>query len=396
MKSLSPTGGHPLLQAAFGKPAPVIIPENAPEYVRTHFIASDGAPIHPIIRRELGLNPGSRTEPRWYDAIPDMRIHELSGVLLYNGGLYSRNGGIFPESFRIFHKDYRAQGFYTHFDRATLTGIGTKHFIPQRPAEAPEPALLECEEILLPFFTLWPVYGHWLLEAVPCLWAWDEVCRLAGGRRPKLLLSPIQELPAYVKEFCRPFGITEADCFFPPASHMRLHRLFLPTRAYMHGAYVSSTAKAVWNRIASYHDAFSSLPSPEKIYLSRGRLSGYRAIRGEAACEELFARRGFTIVHPEELSLADQMRLFAEVRYIAGPVGSALHNVVFSRRPDELTILMLSPRDFGSILAFSAIEQGYGRILNVVYGSKQDKEAEYQWSLDGKNLEKAVEQWLNE
>jgi capsular polysaccharide biosynthesis protein len=273
--------------------------------------------------------------------------------------------------------------------------LGKGYHIPQRPAEASEPGVLECEEVLLPFFTLQPVYGHWLLEAVSSLWAWDEVCRLAGERRPKLLLYPVHEAPAYVREFCRPFGITEADYFFPSSCCMRLHRIFLPTRAYMHMAYVSTMAKTVWSRIASYHDKFSSLTGMNKMYVSRSRVKG-RKLLNESECEKFFARRGFQSVHPQELPLADQIRLFAEARYIAGPVGSAVHNVVFSRHPGDLKTLFLAPRDFASLSAIAAIEHGYGRTANFVYGSARDKEGPNVWSLDGTNLEKAVEQWLNE
>ena len=395
MKNLHPMAGYPPLQAAFDKPAACILPENSPEYIKTHRIASDRSPIAPIIQWELGLNPGGLKAPRWHDYIPAMQIHELSGVLLYNGALYSRSGGVFPESFRIFDKHHLARRLYSHGKRANLRRLGKSHFIPQRPAEAGEPVLLECEEILLPFFTLWPVYGHWLLEAVSSLWAWDEVCRLAGGRRPKLLLSPVRTLPAYVKAFCRPFGITEADFFFPSASCMRLHRLFLPTRAYMHMAYVSPMAKAVWNRIASYYDTFSSLRGMDKLYVSRSRVKG-RKLLNEAECEAFFARRGFMSIHPQELSLPDQIRLFAEARYIAGPVGSAVHNVVFSRRPGELKTLFLAPRDFASLSAIAAIEQSYGRNANFVYGLERGKKGPNVWRLDGNNLEKAVEQWLIE
>jgi len=395
MKHLYPLAGHPLLQAAFAKPVTCILPENSPEHIKTHYIAPDHSPIAPIIRWELGLNPGSTETPRWHNHIPDMQINELSGVLLYNGALYSRSGGVFPESFRIFDKNYRARFLYNCLDQANLRRLGKSHFIPQRPSKVLEHVLQECDEILLPFFTLQPVYGHWLLEAVSSLWAWDEVCRLAGGRRPKLLLSPIHEVPAYVKAFCLPFGITEADYFFPSSSCMLLHRIFLPTRAYMHMAYVSHMAKKVWNRIASYYDELSSLSGIDKIFVSRSRVKG-RKLLNEAECEEIFVQRGFTCIHPQELSLADQIRLFAEARYIAGPVGSAVHNVVFARHPDKLKTLFLAPRDFASLSAIGVIEQSYGRNANFVYGTKRIKNKPNVWSLDVKNLEKAVTQWLNE
>lgn len=393
MKSLRPMAGHPLLRVAFDKPMRVTLPENSPECVKTYLIASDGTPVAPIIQRELGLNPGSLEAPRWYDSIPDLRIHELSGVLLCNGALYSGAGGFFPESVRIFDQNNHIRRYYNYRDNCFLRRLGNGYYIPQRYHEDQEPALVECEEIVLPFFTMQAVYGHWLLEGLTCLWAWEHVRRLAGGRRPKLLLSPIHEVPAYVKDFCLPFGITEDDYLFPASSCMRLHRLFLPTRAYMHMGYVSATAKESWNTIAAYYDQASSLVGLEKMYISRRRVKS-RSLLNEAECEEVFIRHGFNVIHPQELSLADQIRLFAEARYIAGPVGSGMHNVVFSRHPGALKTLFLAPRDFASLSAIAVIEQSYGRTANFAYGQERQKGGPNTWSLDVKNLEEAVEQWL--
>ena len=60
MKTLRPMAGDPLLQAAFGKPATRVLPENSPEYIRTCRIASEHIPIASTIQWEPGLIPGSR------------------------------------------------------------------------------------------------------------------------------------------------------------------------------------------------------------------------------------------------------------------------------------------------------------------------------------------------
>ena len=76
----------------------------------------------------------------------------------------------------------------------------------------------------------------------------------------------------------------------------------------------------------------------ERVYLSRARLPELRQrIANEAAVEAAFEQHGFTIVHPQEVSIADQISMYANCRVLAGLSGSALHNVVFCR-PKTLLI----------------------------------------------------------
>ncbi len=67
-----------------------------------------------------------------------------------------------------------------------------------------------------------------------------------------------------------------------------------------------------------------SPPAPRRrLYVSRGEGKG-RGVVGEADLVRRLEMVGFEAVDPSELSLADQVRMFAEARWIVGPHGGAL------------------------------------------------------------------------
>jgi hypothetical protein len=62
------------------------------------------------------------------------------------------------------------------------------------------------------------------------------------------------------------------------------------------------------------------------IYLSRSRLpKNLRTIENESLLERYLSARGWMIVHPQELSIEEQLLHLLEADVIAGPLGSAFH-----------------------------------------------------------------------
>jgi hypothetical protein len=76
-----------------------------------------------------------------------------------------------------------------------------------------------------------------------------------------------------------------------------------------------------------------------KLYLSR-ESAAWRPLLNEPEVRELFAGRGFEIVDPGRLSWQEVRRLFADPSCVAGPFGSAFHNLVFcGSRPRNLVLM---------------------------------------------------------
>ena len=80
--------------------------------------------------------------------------------------------------------------------------------------------------------------------------------------------------------------------------------------------------------------------SGSRLYLSRKDVKGSRQMLNELEVCELFSRRGFEIVDPGALSFKQVRSLFSNATCVAGPFGSAFHNLAFcSASPVNLVIL---------------------------------------------------------
>ncbi|MCV3769090.1 glycosyltransferase family 61 protein [Rhizobium sp. TRM95796] len=66
------------------------------------------------------------------------------------------------------------------------------------------------------------------------------------------------------------------------------------------------------------------------LYISRRKTtSGWHKIANEEEIEIALAEMGFAIIHPQEYSFAQQVRLFHQARLVVGEYSSAMHNAVF-------------------------------------------------------------------
>ena len=82
-----------------------------------------------------------------------------------------------------------------------------------------------------------------------------------------------------------------------------------------------------------------------RIFLSRRQLKRrLRRLSNGAAVERRMARRGFTVVHSQHMSLVDQINAAAGADLIAGVDGSALHLSVFMRPGARMLVLQTKRR----------------------------------------------------
>jgi capsular polysaccharide biosynthesis protein len=78
------------------------------------------------------------------------------------------------------------------------------------------------------------------------------------------------------------------------------------------------------------------------VFLSR-RNYQKRTLMDEELAGEMAKRHGFEVVHPEELSILDQIRLFSQAAGIAGQVGAAFTNLMFA--PDGARVLAITKEE---------------------------------------------------
>jgi hypothetical protein len=81
-----------------------------------------------------------------------------------------------------------------------------------------------------------------------------------------------------------------------------------------------------------------------RIYVTRGRERHNRTVANEEDLVGLLAERGFTVVDPGTMPVADQIRTFAEAESIVAPHGAALTNLAFAS--PGASVIELFPPDY--------------------------------------------------
>ena len=77
----------------------------------------------------------------------------------------------------------------------------------------------------------------------------------------------------------------------------------------------------------------------EKIYLSRTHFTKGNADFGEKSLEVVFKRLGYTIIHPQEYSIREQLSIFKTAKSFVSTTGSLGHNSLFCNANTEVILL---------------------------------------------------------
>jgi hypothetical protein len=94
--------------------------------------------------------------------------------------------------------------------------------------------------------------------------------------------------------------------------------------------------------ISKYRQSKNDNGYPEKVYLSRTKLPYYRRNNGnEKLLESMLKRHGFEIIHPQELSLPDQICTFSKAKMIVGGFGSAFHTMLLADVSDQKILCLI-------------------------------------------------------
>ncbi|KAB7782442.1 glycosyltransferase family 61 protein [Methylorubrum populi] len=183
-----------------------------------------------------------------------------------------------------------------------------------------------------------PHYGHYLVESIPRLW---RIARegLAGR---KILMhgegDPTGWLQLdHVRTTWEGLGLTQDD-FAHFDYPVRIRELTVPLPSLQQQTFAHPVFGELCRKIGqSVLGTLAERPiNTTPVYLSKTRLgSGVNVVVGEDVVEQRLAAEGFDIIHPQELSLREQIALFDERSVILGTAGSAFHTSVFSSRPSR-------------------------------------------------------------
>lgn len=156
------------------------------------------------------------------------------------------------------------------------------------------------------------------------------------GADPTLKLLVNADLADFQRQQFAMLGI--ADERLLPLAPDRLYRfrqLAVASRPVLQGQWIDPIVPAWWRRLAPAAQA------GRRLYLAR-RGVGRRSIDNEAELDAMLAARGFQTVQPEQLSVREQIELFAEASHIVGPAGAALTNMVYA--PPGAQVVVINSR----------------------------------------------------
>ncbi len=165
-------------------------------------------------------------------------------------------------------------------------------------------------------------YGHALLESLSRCWA-------VGDVDFAVYHAPAKRIPGFLEAHLDRLDI---PTIILPSRPTRFERLIVPRQAFE----LDICAYRGFVDFLQTRMPKKDEPAPP-VYLSRSRLpADRRGVIGEEVLEGFLS--GYRVVHPETLSVQEQVELFGTHTAFAGALGSAMHGVLFSRRP-EITYL---------------------------------------------------------
>ena len=167
-------------------------------------------------------------------------------------------------------------------------------------------------------------FHHWLLDALPRYGVLER-----AGRANLPLVVP-RRLTHFQRESLALLGIQSSSLVPYRGSHVAPDILVWPSGAAHIGNPTPTVVEWLRERLGPRgHDPF------RRLYVTRAHVEATelrRRIVNEVELVKLLIDRGFEVVRPELLSLAQQAKLFAEAEIVVGAHGAAHTNTLFSRR----------------------------------------------------------------
>jgi hypothetical protein len=200
-----------------------------------------------------------------------------------------------------------------------------------------EPQRFVFGEQHVPLSRIWDGnYGHWIVECLPLV---ERVAALYDLAECKFLVSPWVHMQKIYRDSLALFDIPADRIVTTEYETMFFERLVYPLPITYTPWLIGPQAIRTLERLRDRSLRRSGMPlGPQKLYVSRNRTSS-RRLRNEPEVLTLLTSHGYHIVHPEELTLAEQIAKFSGALYVVGNLGAALTNLAFAPRDVRLLAL---------------------------------------------------------
>lgn len=270
------------------------------------------------------------TDHHYRAALPAVSVYALPGHVLGSAGLLLQNDSVF------WRGDVLPNYFRDAFQPEVATPDGWLHGM-----RLPDVEMLHFDEPLAVATHPNAVYGHFLLEMLPRLYLLSLLRDM--GQPFRLALST--QTPEWMEPFIALYFAAHEIVHYESMQQLvRAPTFVMPAMLnvdyYLHPAMNLAAADFV-ARVRAQTSMPSQSASP-LIYLSRRRFQdGSRSSMVNAeVVEAALDGLGFAIVHPENLSIREQVELYSQATCIVSEYGSAAHNALFA--PRGCTIIVIN------------------------------------------------------
>lgn len=182
-------------------------------------------------------------------------------------------------------------------------------------------------------------FGHFLLESLSRVWALAKVRRnlpIVWHLQGQTALLPWQqEILALLKIPTERFVLVDRP--------LRFEAMLVPTPGYQ----IQNVAHP--HHVQALTIRQPQVPRHHKLWLSRAKLHAWQAqIGGELEVEALLHAQGWQIVHPESLSVAEQLKVLNSASVVAGFEGSAFHTLLLLEHAPQVVVFTRSQQPINS------------------------------------------------
>lgn len=195
-------------------------------------------------------------------------------------------------------------------------------------------------------------WGHFLVDSSVRLWALDK-----AECQDKRILLNIEGMEAFYEKLFRYLNVKPSQ-IIQLNKMARFRSILVPELSYFPEKYISEEYLVPFKKVASQINI--GIPAYDKIYLSRVHFSKGKRELGEKDIQEIFARNGYHIIYPEELSLEEQIWYYNNCKSMVTTNGTIAHNILFANDQAELIILN----------RFEQKENAHQRAINLIKNIK--------------------------
>lgn len=178
-------------------------------------------------------------------------------------------------------------------------------------------------------------WGHFLVETAARLWY-----ALESSEKIIFVTDEGKELniSGNYKEFLELLGVYDRIEIINKPTKFR--EVLVPELGYKRSGHFSDRFKSIFARVVENVVTPDGWSGPDKIYLSRSHLkSAVEKEYGHNMLDNFFAKNGYQVVHPQEITLGEFILLLQNCTECASFSGTLPHNMLLASDGAKLTIV---------------------------------------------------------